>query len=354
MEANPSHNPSPSCEWPIAVTKRQTRAAVLGAVISLCFIGLLLKRVDLHQTWTTLRGMDPRFLLVPLLMLGLNYPLRAWRWRLMFPRRTRPGYSHTFRTFAIGNGANNFVPGRGGDVARCMLIAGDSSLSGSTLALGTLAVEKVLDGLALLAIVLLACVFISPPGWLIKLLVAGAAIFGIALVVMAALRYRAAWFVGLVAAACARLRLTRLAGRLPDLFAAFAEGLHAISSFTLLLWLFTITAMIWLTEAGLVWGIAKPLGVSLSLPDAVVVAAVLGLGLMIPAGPAAIGTYEFFVVAAMGLAGVASGTALAYAVLLHSWVLVSSSLIGFTCLTWAGMSVQGLLARDAPSLEKSL
>lgn len=79
-----------------------------------------------------------------------------------------------------------------------------------------------------------------------------------------------------------------------------------------------------------------------------VVAAVLGLGLMIPAGPASIGTYEFFVVAAMGLAGIASGSALAYAVLLHSWVFVISSIVGLACLAWAGLTLKQL-AREEDS-----
>jgi len=328
------------------VNNRKTRAALLGAVVSLCFISLLLKRVNLGEAWETLRRIDARLLLLPAAMGFLNYPLRALRWQLMFPRGARPDYGLTFRSFAIGTGTNNLVPGRAGDVARCMLIARDTSLTGSSLALGTLAMEKVLDGLALMAIVILACIFISPPGWLTKLIFAGVVVFGAALAVVFALRYRAHWFIGRVAEVLTTLRLHAMARKVPDLFASFAEGLSAISSLTLILWLAAITAVIWLTEAGLVWAIAKPLRLPLSMADSVVVAAVLGLGLMVPAGPASIGTYEFCVVAAMGLAGIASGSALAYAVLLHSWVFVATSFVGLACLAWAGLTLKQLTREE--------
>ena len=321
---------------------------MLGGLISLCFIGLLLKRVNLYDTWHTLHSIDARRLVLPLLMLAMNYPLRVLRWQLIFPRQTRPGYWATFRAFAIGTGSNNFVPGRAGDVARCVLLAPDSSLAGSSLALATLAIEKVLDGLALLAIVLLACVYISPPNWLTKLVIAAMFVFGSALAVMFALRFKADWFLDRMRAMFSVLRLTFLAKKVTALLGSFNVGLNAVTSIARMVCLTAITALIWATEAGLVWAIARTLGLPLSLPYSVVVAAVLGLGLMVPAGPASIGTYEFFVVAAMGLAGIASGSALAYALLLHAWVFVTTSIVGLACLAWAGLTLKQL-AREEES-----
>jgi glycosyltransferase 2 family protein len=335
------------------VSNRKIRSAVLGGLISLCFIGLLLKRVNLYDTWQTLRSIDARLLLLPLLMFALNYPLRALRWQLIFPRQARPRYWLTFRTFAIGTGSNNFVPGRAGDVARCVLISHDSSLAGSSLALATLAIEKVLDGLALLAIALLACVFISPPNWLTKLVIAAMFVFGGALAVMYAIRFKTEWFLTRVRTMLAAMHLSSWAKKATALFGSFNEGLNAVTSLAQMVCLTAITTLIWITEAGLVWTIARPLRLPLSLPYSVVVAAVLGLGLMVPAGPASIGTYEFFVVAAMGLAGIASGSALAYAVLLHAWVFVTTSLVGLACLAWAGLTLKQLAREEESWVERT-
>lgn len=337
---------------------RKILSAVLGGLISLCFLGLLLKSVNLHNTWQTLRGISPLRLLLPLLMLALNYPLRALRWQLTFPRQARPGYWLTFRSFAIGTGANNFAPGRVGDVARCVIISHDLSLSGSALALATFVVEKVLDGLALLVIVLLTCIYLRPPIWLTNLGIAATFVFVGALAVLYVFRFKPERFLTCLQAVLTMMGLSFLTKKATTLFVSFNEGLSAVASVAQMVRLTAITALIWITDAGIVWGIAKALSLPLSLPYSLVVTAVIGLGLIVPAAPAAIGTYEFFVVAALGLTGIASSNAFAYALLLHSWVFVTTSILGLACLAWTGLTLKQLAreeeaweARRVPILE---
>lgn len=328
------------------VSKRRFQGAVLGGLISLCFVGLLLKRVSLDDAWRTLRILDARRLMLPLLMLALNYPLRALRWQLLFPAQVRPEYWPTFRTYAIGTGANNFAPARAGDVARCVLISRDSSLAGSSLALATFAIEKVLDGVTLLAIVLVACVYMKPPAWLSTLAIAAMVVFGGALACILVFRSKTDWLLARMRAVLSALRLGFLAKKATALFLSFYEGLNGIASTAQMMTLIALTALIWITDAGCVWGMAKAVDLSIALPYAMIVTAVIGLGLAIPAAPASIGTYEFFAVSALGLAGIASGSALACALLLHSWAFVTSSLVGLGCLAWVGLTPKQLVREE--------
>ncbi len=315
---------------------RKTRALVLGFAFGALFLWLALRNVDLRQTWTRLGDLDVRYLLLPVGMTLLNYPLRGWRWQRIFPPHARPGYWACFQTLALGNALNNFVPGRGGDLARCVLVTRKATLAGSTLALATLAVEKILDGLALLALVLLSFRVLTPPHWMIELEIAAGIIFGAALAVVIALRYRAEWLLGRVERALGTVGFRGLGEKAGVLGRSFAEGLHVVASGRDMAALLAITAAIWVTEAGLVCGLAWALHVPLSLSGGVMVCAVLGLGLMIPAAPGAVGTYEFFSSSAMALAGLAAATALALTLVLHAWVLLATSITGFLC---AGSSV---------------
>jgi uncharacterized protein (TIRG00374 family) len=342
----------------MAATNRKILATVLGGLISLCLLGVLLKSVNLHSTWQTLRGISPRRLLLPLLMFALNFPLRALRWQLIFPKHVRPGYWLTFRTLAIGTGANNFAPGRVGDVARCVMISQDSLLSGTALALATFAVEKVLDGLELFSIVLLTCLYTRPPIWLTNLGIAAMFVFGGVLAVICVFRFKTERFMTCLQAVLAATGLKFLTKRATTLFVSFNAGLNALTSLAQVVSLVAITSLVWITDAGLVWGIAKALSLPLSIPYSLLVVAVIGLGLIFPVAPASIGTYEFFVVTAMGLAGIGSSSALAYALLLHSWVFVTTSILGLTCLAWTGLSLKQLVpeekaweARGAPIAE---
>ena len=130
----------------------------------------------------------------------------------------------------------------------------------------------------------------------------------------------------------------RLLGRRGEsLLSACAEGLHILGSPAHALSPVALTAAVWATEAALVWAIALSLDVKIAPSFALVVAAVLGLGFMIPAAPAGLGTYELFGVAAFKLVGLAAGGALAITVLLHVWVFVANNALGLLCVAWAGV-----------------
>src|SRR5579871_4960985 len=174
--------------------KFRLQSAVLGVLIGLGCLAILLRQVDLKQSWETLGRLNGPFMLIPLAVFFLNLPLRAWRWQLIFPPSWRPGLGACLTVLGIGNMANFLLPGRAGDLARCVLIGHDGSLDESSRALATLAVEKVLDGFALLGMVLFAAWALQPPRWLLDSLKLATVFFGAALLLLIFLRYRTRQF----------------------------------------------------------------------------------------------------------------------------------------------------------------
>ena len=71
---------------------------------------------------------------------------------------------------------------------------------------------------------------------------------------------------------------------------------------------------------------------------AIVGVVLLALGLMIPAGPGFIGTYQFFVVTALGIYSVSESKALALALFLNLFVFALSTLLGLLALIVGGFS----------------
>jgi uncharacterized protein (TIRG00374 family) len=332
--------------------KLSVQSAVVGLLIGLGCLALLLKQVDLRQSWKALGQLNGSLMLVPLAVFFVNFPLRAWRWQLIFPPSSRPAYWPCAMVLGIGNMANFLLPGRAGDLARCVLLGQESSLSASSRTLATLAVEKVLDGLALVGMVLFAVWALNPPHWVVNLLRVAIVIFGGALAVLVLLRYRTEVIVGYVRSTMRFCRLASLEKKFDALLISFADGLAAISSASLMLRLFVLTAAIWTTEAISIWGLARALNLGVSLKSAVVASAVLGLGLMIPAAPGGLGTYELFGTEAFKLAGLAASSALALTVVIHAWVFLANVGLGLCLLAAKGISLTQLrsgLQVDAPA-----
>ena len=241
--------------------------------------------------------------------------------------------------------ANFLLPGRAGDLARCVLVGRADSLNESSRTLATLAVEKVLDGLALLGMILFSIWVLRPPVWLRDLLRLATLVFGGALALLVVLRYQTRVLIDSVRALFRAMHLSALEEKFDGLLTSFADGLSAVSSAAQMLMLLLLTAIIWITEAASVWGIAHALGLDLSLQSAVVASATLGLGLMIPAAPGGLGTYELFGTEAFKLAGIAASSALALTVVIHAWVFVVNIALGICLLAVKGISLAQLRNR---------
>ena len=325
--------------------KFRVQSAVLGVLVGLGCLAILLRQVDLKQSWSALGRLNGPYMLVPLAVFFVNLPLRAWRWQLIFPAAWRPSLGACLTVLGIGNMANFLLPGRAGDLARCVLVGRAGSLSESSRTLATLAVEKVLDGLALVGMVLFSVWALHPPYWVLELLRVAILIFGGALVLLALLRYRTRALIQYVRRAFRLVRLSSLEEKFDGLLTSFADGLSAVSSAGQMLTLLLMTAAIWTTEAAVIWGLARALGLAVSLKSAVVASAVLGLGLMIPAAPGGLGTYELFGTEAFKLAGITASSALALTLVIHAWVFVANIAVGICLLAIKGISLAQLRNR---------
>lgn len=332
----PTHNHT---EWGGALGRKfGVQSAVVGLLIGLACIAIVLRQVDLKQSWNALGRLNGPFLLVPVAVFFVNFPLRAWRWQLIFPLSWRPGLGTCLTVLGIGNMANFLLPGRAGDLARCVLVGRAGSLNDSSRTLATLAVEKVLDGVALVGMVLFSLWTLHPPHWVLDLVRVALLIIGGALVLLVLLRYRTRALIETVRSAFRLVHLSSLEEKFDGVLTSFADGLAAIGSAGQAFILLVLTGAIWATEAGLIWGLAGALGLTVSLKSAVVASAVLGLGLMIPSAPGGLGTYELFGTEAFKLAGVSASGALALTVVIHAWVFVANIAVGICCLAVKGIS----------------
>ena len=329
------------------MTRRKLFFLVVGPLFSALFLWIALRNANLAQSWQTLRRFDPRLLLAPFLIVVVNFLLRAWRWQLIFPLGRRPRFWPALRALTISFAANNLLPGRAGDLGRCVLISPKMSVAESTVAVGTLAVEKLLDGLALLAVVAYSLRVLVSEGWLRHLAVAGAVVFGLALVFFLLLRWRAAWITGLLHRIAERHSLPG-AKRIAALVDSFSHGIAAVTSPATLFFLFLQTSGIWATEAAFFYAFAHSLAIDLTAGGSLIAAAILGLGLMIPAAPGSVGTYEFFCSSGLRLVGVAAAPALALTLLVHAWVLVFNTGVGLVAMATGGIGFSRLArASDA-------
>ncbi len=306
----------------------------LGLGVSALFLGLLFAGVDRDELWESLRNVDGRWLLASLPVYAAALWLRAARWRRILWPELPLGARGTLAPMVIGYAANNVLPARAGEVLRALLIKRSHGTSRSA-AIGTIVVERALDGLVL-AVFLAATIALAGGSDALRLLAAaglGAFVLVTALLVM--LSQRPGWAGRLGA------MLERLAGllspRLQPAARAIATGL--LAGLTTLrgprdwwaaVWL---TAASWGLEAASYWLIGLAFGLGLPAPIYLAIAGAANLAIAAPSTAGGIGPFEFFAREVAVAFGVSTADATAYALGLHALILVSVVLAG-AALAW--------------------
>ena len=312
----------------------------LGVGLGLGATLWLVRHVALDETLERLARFDAGRLGLLAGLAALNLGARTARWRHCFERSARPGSRAAFEALALGTAANSFLPARGGDLLRAALITRASRAVSLGLAVASLALEKLLDGIALVALAVGAATQLEPPGWFTKLVALAAAGFATALVVFL--------WIGRGRSPRSHPAAAGVTSRLRRAWIDFARGLAALRGPRRLASLSLATAIVWLTDLASVWIIGRGLGVELGLLGAACLTAVVGLGLMLPAAPAALGSYELLCVAALSLVGVAPEPGLAVGLALHAWTLAVTAAAAVIALAVAGLA-RLREARRAPS-----
>jgi uncharacterized protein (TIRG00374 family) len=253
--------------------------------------------------------------------------LRAMRWHVLLrPVRAVPP-RRLFPVVVIGYMANDVLPARLGELVRAYIL-GDQERVAKTTTLGTIVIERLFDGLALL-------VFAGGVGLSVPLdpQVAGvvrlaAAVFLVALaaaVALGAVRTRAARAVELAE----RWLPPSVRGRLSALTIRFLEGLGCLQSGRLIIAVAALSLGAWLCEAAMYWILSLGFGLGLGFPSYLLTTAIANLGAMVPAAPGYIGTFDLGALASLRLFGADPARAAGFVVVLHLALLLPVSVLGF-------------------------
>ncbi len=286
--------------------ERSLRVAA-GLAVSAAALWLTLRNRDLGAIWRAARAADPRYLAAYLAILVASHFLRAARWSLLLEPSARIPFARVNAVSAVGFMATLILPLRLGELVRPALVADPHEVP-LPAALSTVIVERVVDGLfsALVLVGTLPFLPSTAPG--VALLRAGGwAVFFAFAGAVAFLAIAAAN--GAAAIRFAHRALDplspRVAARVSAVATTFVEGLRRLPRRRGLACFLALTVVFWALGGWSIAVLAQGFGFGLSSLQAFTVLGVLSVGMMIPAGPAMLGTFQASAV--LGLSLVAPG-----------------------------------------------
>ncbi len=314
---------------------------IAGVLISLFFLAWAARLVgSLGGVLASLDQANYLFLVPALLAYFAGVWLRAVRWHFLL-RPVKPISSRRlFPVVVIGYMANDVLPARLGELVRAYVL-GEQEDVPKTTTIGTIVVERLFDGLAML-------IFVGIVGLAVPLNDQIEGIFRIAAVLFVGV------LIALFAVGSSRSRAVSLVqrveetlppswqGRVTRLTDRFLQGLDCLQSGTLSATILLLSLGAWLCEATMYLIVGLGFGLSLGYPAYLLTAAVANLGAMVPAAPGYVGTFDVGALASLRLFGANPGQAGGYVLVLHAALLVPVTLLGFYFLWRANLSLRTL------------
>lgn len=302
----------------------------LGIVVTLVFLVLAFRQVNFAELLNALSSANYLLVLPALMLWFVGYVVRTVRWRAILAGAKSGSLVELFGVLMIGFATNNLLPARLGEFARAYLLRRRTGLRKSFV-LASIFLERVFDGLALVAIILLlsTTTLVHLPDWGQQVeLVATALFVGVAAGI-AILLYRHE-FAGRVVAFVAQPLPTRLSTFAVGAFGSFVNGLSPMRRPSVVLSTSVLSVGVWAIEWAAYVSVANAFNLGLNAVQLATACAfmlvVVNLGIMLPAAPGYVGTFQFFAVSSLAVWGVPHEPALAVAIVAHltQYVLVTS------------------------------
>ena len=304
---------------------------LISFAISGVLLVLLVRSVDLSSLGSALAATDWRFVPPAIGLYFVGAWLRSARWGLLLPEHS-VSTPMLFRVLVVGFTVNNLLPVRMGEVARAYLLSRWCRIPyGATLA--SLVVERVLDGLSLAALLLVALLFVPAPGYLLVIGVLAGVGFLVGALLLALAAWRSRAIVSIVDW-LARPLPPRIGGLAEGLALGFARGLSLVRGRGRLLRLIALSLLAWCVELSLFFVLMLGFGLPASYPLAFLVGSAANFATLVPSSPGYVGTFDGALVKVLrDTAGVAAAPATAYAIVVHVTLFLPVVILG-TLVLW--------------------
>ena len=208
-------------------------------------------------------------------------------------------------------------------------------------ALGTILVERALDSFSVLAIAIIVLFLTDLPPWMIK---SSIIFFLLALVMFC-------FIIFLILRRDAALKLiNKILNKLPGKFAHkidelihnFIDGFQVVTNIKFLLYLFFLSALVWLLDVLAIYILFLAFGFNLPVIASFVVMIILVVGIAIPTAPGYIGNWHFACVLGLSFFSLAKAEALSFAVVYHFLSMVIVVVLGVAFLPFNKFSISDM------------
>jgi len=303
---------------------------LIGIVVSIVILVWIGFKVDFSLLLKSFAELDSYWVLLMTVIYLAGFLVRGLRSKYMLTPLKEVAFKSAVESVIVGYMANSIFPARAGEFIRAIFLGKKESMS-KTSVLGTVLIERVFDGLVLVAIMIICSLLLKPVGinygLINAIIVTGCLIFGIAIGFIIVGAYRRLWL---------EAHLARLTNYLPDklserllpIITNLLNSFNFVSTYKTLFMVLALSIIVWTIEGLVFWtGL-----IAFHFPPQFIIAyftlALVNLWMILPSAPGGVGVFQGANVFAFSFFGLAPEKALSFSIVVHAVMIISVTLIG--------------------------
>ena len=320
----------------------KSRGFWIGILVSAVFIGLFVRGTDFAEVKKAFEEANYWWILASLPIYFAGLWMRTIRWQYLMRPVKRVTAARLYPVVIVGLMANNLMPARTGELVRAYVVGVRERISKSA-ALGTIAVDRLFDGLTLVPMLFIVAIFAGqdvtfPVGFGRELSFAGlsivmAILFGAGLAVLLVLVYWQAARNGLHNLVH-KIAPGSFKPKVEEILHSFFDGLESLRSPVDLVVAWVMSAASWTLEATMYYLVARGFGIDEPFYVFLLLCAAANLAIAVVASQGGVGPFELVVSRTVVAFGAAPELADAYAIGLHAVLLFPIIVLGLY-LMWS-------------------
>ena len=317
---------------------RQVLRIIVAFGISGGLLLFTLRNINTTELMNAIASLNKPMLLAAILLWLGAYVIRAVRWKVFLDPISPTKLYDSYQGLMIGFAANNILPLRAGEVVRSYVLHHLNPRVSTSSAFATVAGERLFDGIAVVIYTIIGTTVLSLPTWGSRAVGIGSVLFGMALVtflVMVFNQSRITIFTNKILFFLP-LKLRERGVRMMD---HFISGLISLKSVNALSRIFLLSMVAWGVEVIFYLLATRSFGIQLNFLGAAFLMGIINLGVMIPAAPGGVGTYQFIAVQSLLLFGISESRTFGFALVCNLLQNLSVIGIGLYFLSKLGLSL---------------
>lgn len=313
---------------------------IVGLLLSVLFLWLALRKVDLTQIPMLLPRARLSFLPLLLITYTCEQLWRAARWKMLLRERVIP-FFNLYAGIVLCYLFNNLLPARAGEFARALYL-GRKGLARTSEAFGSVVLERFLDGVFLVSLLGYVVWRFQMPAILEAAISSAVIFYAVIFLIILLLQFRRSWVDRPLQWVIKPLPQP-WQERILSIQGSFISGFDLIRYPLPFFYALVLTYISWGFSILTLWLTCQMWVLGIDLDGVILLMAVLSVGSMIPSSPGMIGIYQYCCVLALSdLLKVNRELAATFALAAHLQSYLYILLVGMGVMAYEKMSYQEL------------